>query len=654
MSTLGPGGLWRWGVIHPGQSEYDAPMTRSTLLVLSALLATLTVGCLSDFPPPVQVQAHMDAIPLSPPIDLGPRTDERDRGPAEIEAGPDVLPVDPGPTPEASCDGADDDEDGVIDEGFDLGDLCVAGVGACLAMGQLVCGDDGDSQCDAVAGAPSEELCNGRDDDCDGTADEALGVGEACMSGRGVCAVAGTAVCEDDAVVCDAAPGPTQNSRCDGEDDDCDGTVDESFLLGNACDVGVGRCQAPGRVGCLEDGTASCFGTPGDPADERCNGEDDDCDGVADEGFGTGTVCDVGVGICRRQGVTVCAGGGEATTCSAQAGEPAVDTCNGQDDDCDGASDEEFDDLGQACVAGVGECASPGIFICAENAVALQCFVVPEVVGEPQAETCDGLDEDCDGRVDEGDVCGAYAARNCRVWLGFTSQGNAVNFEDRPDWGDCPQSADDTRGTYRCTSTRGDDAFRRLTLIGDVNSDDFMSVAFTCADAVAPEVARWIEGHCAVYLGNADNNADDGMDGVATWGPCPAQRGVDPNDDQFRCTHSNFDGRFHGMPLRGDVDDNDGFAIAFRCVDDDAPERAAGLAAAVEVFLGWAESVGWLGNDPLEWGDCPAQLTDNDGRVRCVSSRGSQQFHRFDIRDWSDVDGFDLFSIMFRVRPAAP
>jgi hypothetical protein len=351
--------------------------------------------------------------------------------------------------------------------------------------------------------------------------------------------------------------------------------------------------------------------------------------------------------------VTICAEEG-ATTCSATPGVPVVDTCNGVDDDCDGAIDEDFDELAQACVAGIGECVRPGIFICAEDGLELGCFVVPEIVGEPQAETCDTLDEDCDGRVDEGDVCAAYAASNCRVWLGFTSQRNAANVEDRPDWGDCPQSAQDTSGTYRCTSTQGDDVFRRLTFNGDVNGADHMSVAFTCQDAEIPGAARWIQAHCAVYLGNADNNNDDGMDGAENWGPCPAGRGVDPVDDEFRCTHSNFDGRFHGMPLRGDVDENDGFAIAFRCVDDDAPERAAGLASAVEVFLGWAESADRLGVDAREWGDCPAQLNDNDGRVRCASSQGTQRFHRFDLINPTDVNGDDRFSVMFRVRPPAP
>jgi hypothetical protein len=108
------------------------------------------------------------------------------------------------------------------------------------------------------------------------------------------------------------------------------------------------------------------------------------------------------------------------------------------------------------------------------------------------------------------------------------------------------------------------------------------------------------------------------------------------------------------MPLRGDVDDNDGFSIAFRCIDDGEPERAAGLAGAVEVFLGWTESVARLGPNGNEWGSCPGEHRDNDGNVRCVSSQGTQRFHRMDLEDDADVNGSDLFSVMFRARPPAP
>ncbi|WAS91613.1 MopE-related protein [Nannocystis punicea] len=71
------------------------------------------------------------------------------------------------------CDGLDNDCDEDIDEDFDLGDPCTAGLGECLADGELVCDDMGGVVCDAVPGQPVAELCDGLDNDCDGDIDGA-------------------------------------------------------------------------------------------------------------------------------------------------------------------------------------------------------------------------------------------------------------------------------------------------------------------------------------------------------------------------------------------------------------------------------------------------------------------------------------------------
>jgi hypothetical protein len=71
-----------------------------------------------------------------------------------------------------ACNAADDDCDSSIDEGFDLDSACSDGTGACERTGMTECTADGmDVQCDATAGMPGAELCNGTDDDCDGVPD---------------------------------------------------------------------------------------------------------------------------------------------------------------------------------------------------------------------------------------------------------------------------------------------------------------------------------------------------------------------------------------------------------------------------------------------------------------------------------------------------
>jgi len=80
---------------------------------------------------------------------------------------------------------------------------------------------------------------------------------------------------------------------------------------------------------------------PGDDA-ERCTGDDDDCDGFVDEGFDIGAECD-GAGVCGV-GVVECAGPSR-TRCTTEPGgledASADEVCNGEDDDCDGEIDED-------------------------------------------------------------------------------------------------------------------------------------------------------------------------------------------------------------------------------------------------------------------------------------------------------------------------
>jgi hypothetical protein len=89
-----------------------------------------------------------------------------------------------GAPPAEVCDGEDNDFNGVIDDGLDLGGVCTVGIGACEQTGSFQCGIDGIS-CTAVAGEPSAEVSDGIDNDCDGEIDE------------GVATTSNTLVCND-------------------------------------------------------------------------------------------------------------------------------------------------------------------------------------------------------------------------------------------------------------------------------------------------------------------------------------------------------------------------------------------------------------------------------------------------------------------------
>ncbi len=172
------------------------------------------------------------------------------------------------------------------------------------------------------------------------------------------------------------------------------------------------------------------------PQPEICNGLDEDCDGQIDEDArDAGGACEEGLGACSggtlvcRVGELVCEG----------VGLPQPEICNDLDDDCDGDTDEEAADVGEACDAGPEAC-GPGTLSC--EAGSLLC-VAPMEGG---AELCNGLDDDCDGAVDEGvrvgTACGA-----CGAGATVCTGGEVLCEGDRaPEEEDCNGVDDDCDG----------------------------------------------------------------------------------------------------------------------------------------------------------------------------------------------------------------
>lgn len=132
---------------------------------------------------------------------------------------------------------------------------------------------------------------------------------------------------------------------------------------------------------------------------ESCDGIDNDCDGSIDEEFAElGNSCTISTGVCSNTGVYVCNQEKTGVTCNAEPITLYEETCDGIDNNCDGNVDEKFERLGQACFAGIGECKTDGTFVCSQDGLSDICSAEPEL---PRDEICDGLDNDCDNQIDE-------------------------------------------------------------------------------------------------------------------------------------------------------------------------------------------------------------------------------------------------------------
>jgi hypothetical protein len=138
--------------------------------------------------------------------------------------------------------------------------------------------------------------------------------------------------CDDD----DPAINPdAEDSVCNGVDDDCDGTPDGGYERDESCFL-PGECSASNAASTCNAGNETACQT-GTPTAEACDGLDNDCNGAIDEGLGTITC---GIGECQST-VVACADG-QPVPC--EPSDATDEVCNGLDNDCDGIIDNKDDD----------------------------------------------------------------------------------------------------------------------------------------------------------------------------------------------------------------------------------------------------------------------------------------------------------------------
>ena len=265
-----------------------------------------------------------------------------------------------------------------------------------------------------------------------------------------------------------------------------------------------GSCK--GKRSCTASGLSACDAAV--PAAEICDGQDNNCDGQTDEMAIAAQPCQVSNanGTCSGQ-----AKGCVAGKVDCDAATPSAELCNGVDDDCDGATDEGLCDDGDPCT--VGQCSGDG-----------GCKQVAAV----DAPCDDG--NACTGK----DVCVA---------------GNCI--------GGQPPLCDDGNG---CTADSCD------ALVGCVA----LAAPGPCADDGDPCTSDVCDGgKCAHPAGNAGQPcADDGQPctaDVCAAGACshpPAKSGTSCPDDGKPCTDDICDGAFACThPNKSDICTIDGSCV---------------------------------------------------------------------------------------------
>jgi len=409
------------------------------------------------------------------------------------------------------CDGLDNNCDGQVDEGLpgtktwyrDMdgdgrGTAATFRVACAQPVGFVENADDCNDRDNTIyPGAP--ELCDGKDNDCNGLRDDgAPGIRRWYFDGDGdgrgapgtfnfKCAkpigwVANADDCNDrDNTIYKGAP-----ELCDGLDNNCDGQVDEGLPYTkvwylDADGDGFGRtsstkqsCVQPAgfaenNTDCNDMDNTIYLGAP-----ELCDGLDNNCDGQVDEGVpgtktwyrdgdgdGRGTAATFRVNCAQPVGFVDNADDCNDRDNTIYPGAPEL--CDGKDNDCNGLRDDgvpgtrtwyrDWDGDGRGGRGSLVACAQPVGFVTNTD----DCNDFDKTIYPGAPELCDGLDNNCDGQLDEGlpgrktwyydlDGDGRGRARTFRVAcgqpVGFVDNADDCNDRDNAIYPGAPELCD--------------------------------------------------------------------------------------------------------------------------------------------------------------------------------------------------------------------
>ncbi len=524
------------------------------------------------------------------------------------------------PDAEEVCDDVDNDCDGTVDVGaadaptwyYDgdrdgFGDMDVPQA----ACDQPLLYVDNAGDCDddeAEVNPDAEEICDGIDNNCDevidddavdqstwyadgdldGWGDDASTT-EACDEPFGYAAEAGD--CDDD----DGDVNPGADEECDEIDNDCDAATDEGFDEdGDGFKTCEGDCDDSPLTGAAvnPDAEEVC-----DDVDNNCDGEvdedsavdastwyaDGDVDGYGDPDDATAACdrplgytdndldCDDGDGDINPGGEEVCDGVDNDCDGTVDVGAADADTFYA-DDDGDGWGDP--DDTTAACDAPDDTVDNSG-----------DCDDANNTINPDADEECDGVDNNCDGEIDEdgavdattwyadGDVDGwgdeGEAVESCELPFGYAAEAGDCDDDDGDVNPGADEECDEIDNDCDAATDEGfdEDGDGFLSCDGDCDDDD------AAVNPDADELCDGIDNNCDGLFDGADAvdrgtfYADDDDDGYgdpdAAVLACDAPDGTVEDDGDCDDTSA---ATFPGADETCDEADNDCDAV----IDEDA------------------------------------------------------------------------------------